>query len=164
MPTLSLKQRLDKWSIPEPNSGCHLWLANINHRGYGMLYWEGKMHTAHRLAWISAHGKIDAGLHVCHRCDVRACVNSDHLWLGTNAENMADRDRKGRGADRHGLRNGRAKLTPEQVIAIRSDNRIHRLVAADYGVSKSLIGMIKAGQTWRVGAFVKVRELVEAMI
>lgn len=72
------------------DSPCLLWAAGRNHRGYGHFY-AGATTTAHRYAYILAHGPIDGGLHVLHKCDVKTCVNPDHLYLGTNADNVRDR-------------------------------------------------------------------------
>ena len=86
----------DKY-IPEPNSGCWLWIRGVDGGGYG--------HTnkgyAHRLAYERYVGPIPKGLLVCHKCDTIICINPDHLFLGTQKDNMADAARKGR------LRNGR---------------------------------------------------------
>ena len=76
--------------IPEPNTGCWLWLGFISPDGYGTR-------LAHRRAWELARGPIPDGMLVCHRCDVRHCVNPDHLFLGTHLDNMRDMIRKGRG-------------------------------------------------------------------
>lgn len=86
--------------MPEPNSGCWIWIGNANRDGYGLLTGsrKGKPYfLAHRVSWEMHKGAIPDGLHVLHRCDMPACVNPDHLFLGTHSENMHDMGRKGRG-------------------------------------------------------------------
>lgn len=84
----------DKY-IPEPNSGCWLWVAGVNACGYGTISEFGKSQLAHRVSFI-LHGGIisDAGLRVLHTCDVPCCVNPDHLFIGTQRENVLDMERK----------------------------------------------------------------------
>lgn len=138
--------------IPEPNSGCWLWLGSVNNSGYGTIWENGKHIRAHRKAWELFRGPIEHGLHACHKCDVPLCVNPDHLFLGTHRDNMRDMARKGRAGAKIGERHNMAKLTLEQVRAIRSDQRICRIIAIDYGVSKSTIKAVKNGQNWSASA------------
>jgi hypothetical protein len=81
---------------PEPNSGCLLWIAAVNQTGYGRPTYDGRQQLAHRVAWQIANGPIPAGMCVCHRCDIPACVNIDHLFLGTKRDNTHDMMVKGR--------------------------------------------------------------------
>lgn len=135
-----LREYLEQYSIPEPNSGCWLWTRSINVPGYGQGYWNGKVTGAHRLSWVEANKReIPSGMDICHKCDVKTCVNPAHLFLGTRKENLADMTRKGRRNMKasvwlKGERNGGAKLSAEQVRAIRADVRHRREIAADYGI------------------------------
>jgi len=90
-----------KFEVNE-ETGCWEWNGRINKGGYGKFTFNNKELTAHRVSYMLHKGEIPDGLHVCHTCDVRHCVNPDHLWLGTNADNMADKVKKGRFATTHG--------------------------------------------------------------
>ena len=95
---------LRECSIPEPNTGCWLWLRSITRMGYGRICHEGKLWSAHRLMYALTHEDFNPKLSVCHHCDVTSCINPDHLWQGTQADNIADMAVKGRGIkSRRGL-------------------------------------------------------------
>jgi len=137
--------------IPEPNSGCWLWEGPVDAHGYGSHHSE----RAHRFSWELHRSEIPAGMCVLHKCDTPTCVNPDHLFLGTLADNNADKVRKGRhtGWGRgHPLLSGTkhplAKLTDEDVLWIRIDPRNSSAVAKDYGVSRQIVWKIKTRQVW----------------
>ena len=132
----------------QAENGCWEWTASVNNKGYGWFRLDGKNRGAHRVSWMLQHGAVPGGLFVLHRCDNPSCVNPDHLWLGTNADNMRDKVEKGRAPALPGESNGQAKLTEADVIAIRADHRSLRAIAAEYGVSHALIGYIKRGDHW----------------
>lgn len=85
---------------------CWLWVGAVNSRGYGCLTINKKRFLAHRISYIWHKGEIAEGLLVCHSCDVRRCVNPDHLWLGTYTENNEDMWKKGRNVRSSGNKNG----------------------------------------------------------
>lgn len=149
-------------SIPEPNSGCWLWMKNVSGNGYGRL--ETSRHRgwlAHRLSAVALGGmSISGGMCVLHKCDVRVCVNPSHLMVGTQKDNVADMDRKGRrgrlafgGADwARGERVSTARLTAEGVRDVRARlaaGEIHRTIAASLGVSLACVGHIASGKNWK---------------
>ena len=140
---LPLRERFDRYVSPEPNTGCFLWTGALDPHGYGALTVKGVTAKAHRLAYEFECDIADPTLSVLHKCDVRCCVNPDHLFLGTRAENLADMRSKGRHY---------TKLSSAQVIAISADPRSHRAIAREYGVVKSTIGNIKRG-TARLDCF-----------
>jgi hypothetical protein len=135
----------------EPDGGCWVWTANLS-RGYGAYRLLGKMQKAHRISYELAHGPIPPDTCVLHRCDNPPCVNPDHLFLGTRAENNADRAAKGRSADQAGDANSAAKLTSNEARLIKerygAGGVSQRQLAAEFGVSQSNINWIVRGATW----------------
>lgn len=150
--------RLEALSIPEPNSGCHLWLGAICPTGYGRISIGPKASRrykrAHRISWEVHRGPIPGGLLVCHKCDVRSCVNPDHLFLGTHADNCADMMRKGRGRPGYHPRGTvltsltSAVLNPALAREIRLSAESAGRVAKRLGVGKSTISDVRSGATW----------------
>ncbi len=123
----------------EPN-GCRLWLGPFNRDGYGRIF-DGETTTAHRVAYKLAHGEIPAGLMVLHSCDNPPCINADHLRLGTALDNVADMVTRGR--QRH-----TAKLTVDDVRAIRRSDATAVSLAVIYGVSDRTIGFVRSRARW----------------
>lgn len=128
--------------------GCWPWNLSRSPKGYGQFHIKSYPYRASRVSYLLYEGEIPDGLHVLHRCDNPCCVNPSHLFLGTNLENMKDRDGKGRHRVLRGSLQKSAKLTEQEVLSILSDKRTHLEVANDYGVSRSLIGAIKSGKRW----------------
>ncbi len=128
-----------------------MWMTGKYPNGYGHFCYIGKTSSAHRASWLIHRGPIEPGLCVLHKCDNPGCVRPDHLFLGTNDDNVADRGAKNRTA--RGERHGSAKLTTENVAEIRAaraKNRSLPELAERFGVSKSLICQIAKGKVWKV--------------
>ena len=152
----SLKRRF--WAKVAKSDGCWEWTAEIGYKGYGRfcLWSLGKRSTvaAHRVAWELTSGPIPVGLMVCHRCDNRKCVRPDHLFLGTNQDNMTDMKNKGRsrGASLVGESNPASRLTAEIVRTIRAEHSgqvgDNRALAKKYDVSHKTISKIVLRQRW----------------
>jgi len=138
------------WIKVAKTDTCWLWMAVISgNNSYGAFRFNGRMQPSHRVAWTLQHGDIPTGICVLHRCDTPRCVNPSHLFLGTHADNMADKAAKGRSSKMKGSTHGMSKLTEINVISIRNDHRTYRQIAADFGVDQSLIGHIKSRRIWQ---------------
>jgi hypothetical protein len=136
--------------IPEPNSGCWLWLGAVNRLGYGLVTRRSasKAIFAHRAAYIAAHGSIPQGMDILHRCDTPLCVNPDHLFSGTHTDNMRDMIRKGRHVALRGEAHWAARITAGDALAIRASNKPHATLAARYGISKHTVHTIRSNRSW----------------
>jgi len=129
-PDWPLERRLAERSERDPETGCLIWTASRNRSGYGHLFWKGVPQLAHRAAWMARHGPIPTGMYVCHRCDVRPCINPDHLFLGTQKDNMVDKALKmGHGAREEGVPERRPHKAPEIVwIRIGGEEIVARIL------------------------------------
>lgn len=147
----SFRARFDAKVMPVPEAGCWLWTAGTDPAGYGrILSPQRRVFAAHRLSWELHRGPIPAGMCVCHKCDTPGCVNPDHLFLGTHAENAADMIAKGRhlGRKRRGEATASAKLTVAQVLAIRAHPGSQKQIAREFGISPTSVCYIQARRNW----------------
>lgn len=135
--------------------GCWIFNGATFSDGYGGVYFQGRTQRAHRVSYQLFRGPIPKGILVCHTCDVRRCLNPDHLFLGTHKDNSQDCLKKGRRADvgAQGEGHGHSKLTENQVKDIRekiSSGELTQYRAARiYGVDSSLIHGIVHRKYWR---------------
>ncbi|MEV8324602.1 HNH endonuclease [Kitasatospora sp. NPDC056731] len=133
---------------------CWIWIGATNYWGYGKLRVDKRDYIAHRWSYEMANGSIPAGFFVLHRCDHPGCVRPSHLRLGTARDNTQDMHGKGRAANLGplGMANSHAKLTDEEVIAIRVRFEAGELISAlalEHGVNRSTISQIVNGRRWK---------------
>ena len=150
-----------------PFSGCWIWTASCTANGYGQIRFNQKQTYSHRVSWILHNGEIPDGLNVLHKCDVRCCINPDHLFLGTQLENIKDMIAKGRG--NHGWKAGKpsynkgkksvtakekhwkAKVTEKDVSEIRSRylaGEAQKKIGFDYGIKQAQVSRIVRNLNW----------------
>jgi hypothetical protein len=137
-------------SKPLAEDGCWEWIGRKNYKGYGQMKIKDRGILAHRFSYELHIGKIPDGLCVCHHCDNRACVNPNHFFLGTNADNTRDRDQKGRKA--LGEHNGKSKLTERDVIKIKNmlpGGMSASEIARQFNSASNTIFAIKVGRSWK---------------
>jgi len=140
----SVQERFMAKVMPEPNTGCWIWIAGMNIKGYGTfgIGQDGMSSTSHRVSYEMFKGDIPNNMHVLHHCDNPYCVNPDHLFVGTNDDNMKDRLKKGRGCK--GERIHTARLNPVSV-------RIIRETFSKGFKRKDIAKYFKIGYTFKVG-------------
>jgi HNH endonuclease len=160
MTNISARERLFRKTEADPETGCILWRGRVTPKGYGTFWFNGTNALVHRASWEIANGPIPAGTGhhgtcVCHRCDTPLCVNPNHLFLGSNRDNVDDRHAKGRsrGGSLAGERHPFAKLTAAQVADIRAAKGREPLTATArrLNISKSWACMIQKERGRRAG-------------
>lgn len=139
------------WGKVHVTPNCWLWSASVTGSGYGQIGLGRKLDgrgDSHRIAWLLCNGPIPDGQQVLHKCDNKRCVNPDHLYLGTNAQNMQDALQ--RGQKPRGSKCSFAKLTDNQVAEIRATTGIsHQKLSENYGVSRVTITRVKNEVSYR---------------
>lgn len=152
---MTRQQFLDK-AYPEPNTGCWLWVGKTNWCGYGELHKkdnEYKMIFAHRYSYAIHKGLFDENLKVLHTCDQPCCINPDHLFLGTQQDNISDMDAKKRRKCGRGVNHGHAKINNLIAIEIKKMYRHGKYrqidVAKHFGISRSVVSKVVNGAAWK---------------
>jgi hypothetical protein len=142
------------WAKVKKTDICWTWKGSRNGDGYGHFFFNGRVMLAHRVVWTMANGAIPDGLQVLHKCDNPPCVRPDHLFLGTQLDNLADMEKKGRRDWSKGETCHDARLTEQQVIEIRDSSHPHdtqfcKMAAEKYKVTPSHIRAIITGKKWK---------------
>ena len=137
-------ERFERLYVPEPNSGCWLWVGPLFKSGYGVFGIRCVSVRAHRWAYEHFNGPLVPGLDVRHSCDTRSCVNPEHLLLGTRQQNMDDAVRRNRVA--RGFAKPNTIIAEADIPKIIADPRPHSCVASEYGVCRTTIALIRAGK------------------
>lgn len=138
-------------TVPEPTSGCLLWIGAQRPNGYGKMLYKRKFWIAHRLAWFFTYRSLIQDTCVLHKCDNPLCVNPRHLFLGSRTDNYRDMENKGRIRRRpvYGEAHGRHKLSKEQVKEIRDSNFSRSILSENFGVCRQTIDNIKNHKHWK---------------
>ena len=136
-------------SVYYKGTRCWEWTGAKNSSKYGCVRIKKKKYYVHRVSYKMKYGPIPKNMCICHHCNIRLCVNPEHLFIGTHTDNMKDASKKERLGKIKGSEIVQAKLTEAQIPAIRKDPRSEKYIARDYGVSKSNIGFIKRRHTWK---------------
>lgn len=149
--TIPIEQRF--WDRVQKTDGCWHWAGFLNQDGYGLLSRGDQKVGAHRLSWQIHNGEIPAGMNVCHRCDNPQCTRPDHLFLGTQRQNMQDCASKGRVfiREQRGAMNASARLTDENARMIReryAAGELQRGLANEFNVSLTVISALVRGRTY----------------
>lgn len=142
-------QKIHTMSIPEPNTGCWLWTRGLKSGGYGTVRYMGEVWTASRLSYVTFRGPIPNGMCVLHRCDTPPCVNPDHLFLGTQQDNVDDKVAKGRHPVRRGEKHHNASFTDDQVRELRALGlSAAASMSEQLGVARAAVVRAVSGRTW----------------
>lgn len=147
--TVSNSSTTEEWFLKrvEKSEDCWLWTGSRNSKGYGKFENKGRNWMAHRWSYEHYTGPIPSGLFVLHRCDVKNCVNPEHLFVGTHRANMADMTAKGRQA--RGERMGSAKLTDDLVREIGASSDPVEVLCDRYGVTEMAMRAVVNGESWK---------------
>lgn len=157
-PLTPVEIRFSRKFEPDLNSGCWIWSDALDVYGYGRLQVGGKVRKAHHVSYELEFGEIPEGKIICHKCDVRCCVNPSHLYAGTWSENVADMMRRNRfkcgGKPHKGEKNGRAILSEKDVTELlhrksKGEKIDTRAEANKHGVAIYAIQNVLGGRSWK---------------
>lgn len=133
---------IEAYHVKCPIKGCWLWTQGKNNTGYGSLWYGEKVQGAHRVSYQLYKGEIPDGKQVLHSCDVRFCVNPEHLFLGTQKENQQDMAKKGRTTSRF------SEAEVRSMKEMRKAGKTLKAIGQAFGVRRQTIHMIVNGHTW----------------
>lgn len=157
---LSDKEKKQFWDKVDKHKkdGCWLWTGGTTKFGHGRFQVNGRLESPHRIAWNLYYGSIPENKFVCHHCDTPACVNPEHLFVGTRSDNMLDASKKGRLHIRENPKEiieasrRKRKLNKDQVFSILnrlSKGEAYRSIARSFSVGHNVIGCIDKGKTYK---------------
>jgi hypothetical protein len=147
-PRVAIPEKISKNSVRVPESGCWLWIGSLTNNGYGRMTFGAKTEfLSHRLSYEQKYGEIPNGMLALHHCDVKCCVNPDHIFIGTQQDNMTDKVMKNRQAK--GAHHGMARLTEEQAKEVKFSDQKTSDLAKKFNCSAVMIRQIRGGLYWR---------------
>lgn len=140
------------WARVKKTKTCWIWTGAKNSKGYGDIMINGKHEKSHRYSYLISKGEIPYNKHVLHHCDNPTCVNPEHLWIGTNHENVLDKISKGRDSNKSGKNNPNVKLNGEKVNKIRKlyKQGEHNMVQIGkiFNVNRNVISRVVNQKYW----------------
>jgi HNH endonuclease len=147
--SLPIRDRIEENIERITESGCWIWMRAVDEDGYGRIKVKNSNRGAHKRSYEEFVGPVPDGIFVCHRCDIPSCVNPHHLFLGTNRENLEDRDRKGRQARRES--HGNSKLSNQlasEIRKLRSEGASLKDLSREFGLRVATVCMVAKGRIW----------------
>ena len=149
-PLIPFEEKMRRYAMPLPWSGCHVWMGSLDSDGYPRMT-LGRDNQDLRVSRLVLSNKVGRRLttleFACHKCDNPICVNEDHLFIGDQLANMADKVFKDRQAK--GSKHGRSKLTEDQAKAVKYSTKPTRVLMQEFSVSKATVEQIRSGMYWR---------------